>query len=228
MRNEQDALIYKYNVLIRSFLKDCGISLSGNIALAVSGGSDSIFLATVLLSAKKPLLDLSKVRIIHINHNWRDDSKEDENLVLELGRKFSVPVDVYQVYPKDSKESPELEARNQRKEIFAKYDCVLTGHTSDDLFETVLWKTLQGKDPENGIKVQHDNEIRPLLNFTKAEMQSVLTLMKVDWKEDSTNHDGILLRSKMRQKLMKVIQEDFSDSQKVVVQKCLQRQKVSQ
>src|SRR5690606_22033348 len=115
-------------------------------------------------------------------------------------------------------------ARRQRKEIFKNYETVLTGHTADDLYETILWKTLQGRDPENGIKVHHQNEIRPLLFLSKEEIQKVLKDLGVSWHEDRTNHDGKLLRSKMRSRLMKVLKEDFPEARDVVVKKALRRQ----
>lgn len=226
MRNLKDSLVYKYNALIKGFLKDQGVSLGEEVALAVSGGSDSVFLAYMLLSSKKPLLDKSKTTIIHVNHHWRKESVEDELFVQTLGKDLGVPVKIYNVYPQEgNKESAELIARKQRKEIFKKYPMVLTGHTSDDLFETILWKTLQGRDPENGIKVSHENEVRPLLFLTKQEMQSVLNSLSLSWKEDWTNHDGKLLRSKMRAGIMKVLQKDFPEAQDLVVKKSLKRQR---
>lgn len=220
-------IVYKYNAEILKLLKKHKISTPlKNVALAVSGGSDSVFLATILLSSKKPLLDKTNTRIVHINHNWRkEDSVRDQKLVESLSEKLGVPCDVYQIYPdKTSKESPELLARTQRKEIFAKYDLVLTGHNADDLYETVIWKTLQGKNPENGIKVLHKNELRPLLGFEKEEMVKALIELGQTWGEDYTNHDGVLLRSKMRQKLMPALKEVFPDSKMVVVNKCLNNQ----
>ena len=225
MRSERHALVYKYNALIKTFLEKYQISFKNkSVALAVSGGSDSVFLATMLLQAKKSLMDFSRVRIVHINHHWREESFEDEKFVKDLGAKYLIPVDVYHVYPEKTGESAELQARNQRKEIFKQYEVVLTGHTSDDLFETILWKTLQGKNPENGILVSYENEVRPLLSFKKEEMQSVLNKIGVSWVEDRTNHDGVLLRSKMRKNLMKVLKEDFPFSQDTVVKKALEGQ----
>lgn len=225
MRNEKTALVYKYNALIKKFLDDHGAVLSNKeVALAVSGGSDSVFLATLLLSSKKPLFPLKKAVIVHVNHHWREEAKDDEDFVKALGERFKVSVETYDVYPRDSSVSAELEARNQRKAIFKNYETVLTGHTSDDLYETILWKTLQGRDPGTGIKVVHENEIRPLLFLTKDEIQKALKTLSVSWKEDRTNHDGKLLRSKMRAGLMKVLDQDFPEAKSTVVKKALAKQ----
>lgn len=197
-----------------------------NAALAVSGGSDSVFLTHLLLSFDNKLIDKSTAKIIHINHNWRGyESYKDQLFVKKLGQQFGVPVEVFQVHPdKDSKESPELMARNQRKEIFSKFSTVLTGHTADDLFETLLWKTLQGRDPGVGIKVQHENELRLLLQFTKEEMQSYLVEIEQSWREDLTNHDGVLLRSKMRKELLPTLTQVFPSSKMTVVKNSLEKQ----
>lgn len=198
-----------------------------NVTLAVSGGSDSIYLAHVLLNdVGSKIIDRATVRLLHINHNWRAEaSLSDQTFVEALAKRYNVPCDVYHVYPDLNGESPELQARNQRKEIFAKYPLVLTGHTADDLYETILWKTLQGRDPGVGIKVQHNNEVRPLLHLQKSEMQDYLKSINETWREDETNHDGKLLRSKMRRDLMPTLAQVFPDSLQTVVKKALERQK---
>lgn len=198
-----------------------------NAAIAVSGGSDSIHLAKILLSDKlSKIIDISSVKIVHINHNWRgEESKLDEKFVQDFGKKLGVQVDVYNVYPnKNGKESPELQARNQRKEIFSKYDFVFTGHTEDDLFETILWKTLQGRDPGVGIKVVHGNEIRPSLVFSKEEIKNCLNSINQEWKEDKTNHDGKLLRSKMRKDLLPTLTRVFPESKRAIINSSLDKQ----
>jgi tRNA(Ile)-lysidine synthase len=206
------------------FLKEKGISLPlKNVAIAVSGGSDSVALLHFLMESKNRFIKQESARVIHINHNWRgQESLNDQNFVESLASHYNIPCDVVSVNPPlDNKLSAESFARLQRKGAFSKYETVLTAHTSDDLYETILWKTFQAKDPGVGIKFQHQNEIRPFLIFDKAFLQSYLKSCGHIWREDHTNHDGKLLRSKMRQKLMPTLKEVFPESKDLVVKKAL-------
>ena len=206
------------------FLREKGFSLPlKNVAIAVSGGSDSVALFHLLMQTNNKIIDQSSARVVHINHNWRGlQSLNDQKFVEALAARYNLPCDSYSVSPpEDNSLSAESYARLQRKEAFSKYEAVLTAHTSNDLYETILWKTLQGKDPGVGIKIQHSNEIRPFLIFEKSLLQSYLTSYNFTWCEDATNHDGKLLRSMMRKKLMPTLKEIFPDSKDLVVKKAL-------
>lgn len=213
-------------VSVVKHLKKTGLTLPlKNVTFAVSGGSDSVAMAHLMLNWPGNLVDKTTAKIIHINHHWREDSYLDEELVKKLANSMGVKFQAYHVKPIQLKNSsPESLAREQRKEIFSQYELVLTAHNANDVVETILWKTMQGKEYGVGIKIQHQNQLRPLLWCDKNLLQSYLLEQKVQWREDSTNHDGKLLRSKMRQKLMPMIKEIFPESQTQVLKNSLQAQ----
>jgi tRNA(Ile)-lysidine synthetase-like protein len=206
------------------FLKEKGFALPlKNVAIAVSGGSDSIALLHLLMKTGNKIIEKSSARVIHINHNWRGASSlSDQQFVEDLAAHYQIPCIVHSVSPpQDNTLSAESFARLQRKEAFSKFELVLTAHTTDDLYETIIWKTLQAKDPGVGIKIKHENEVRPFLIFEKSLLQAYLKSESLKWCEDVTNHDGKLLRSKMRKKLMPMLKEIFPDSKDQVVKKAL-------
>src|SRR5690242_13334001 len=79
------------------FLKEQGVRLpiDSDILIGVSGGSDSVALAHLLLKYGRRILSPKQVAILHINHGWRgSESDEDEAFVKALGVRFRVPVHV--------------------------------------------------------------------------------------------------------------------------------------
>ena len=108
-------------------------------------------------------------------------------------------------------------ARNERKKIFSDLEkegyVVLTAHHADDVAETLIWRLCSGKmdGHEAGILFRTGNELRPFLTSRKDELKLFLSEEGLSWREDRTNHEGKLLRSKMRMKLMPVLSEIFPD-----------------
>ena len=226
------------SILIRRMIKllrEHGVELPlKKAAIAVSGGSDSMALALLLCKYGRKIVAKENLLILHINHGWRgEESDGDEEYVREFANSMNVGLRIHQLSLKSKikGKSPELVARNERKRIFqalwAEGLPVFTAHQSDDLAETLLWRLCLGKfdDYSKGILVQYKSEIRPLLSSTKAELQSFLKEEGLTWREDRTNHDGILLRSKMRKKLMPHLVEVFPEAIGKMADYSLKKQK---
>lgn len=88
---------------------------------------------------------------------------------------------------------------------------VLTGHHSDDLAETVLWRILTGQADTHGggIAFQHGFEIRPLLTIRKKELIQYLKEEGQNWRVDETNFEGRFLRSRIRLEILPVLENVF-------------------
>lgn len=179
------------------------------IAVAVSGGSDSVALA-LLLAKYGQSLYTDSLEFIHINHMWRqEESLKDQKFVEELGTKYNIKVNIFNCPNTDKKLSKELEARNHRKEIFKQFAnngyYIFTGHNSNDVLETLLWRLCDNKmsTHDKGILIKtDDNQFRPFLTTSKEELQAFLNAENQDWHEDYTNHDGKLMRSKLRKNVV--------------------------
>ena len=113
----------------------------GKYVLAVSGGVDSMTLLDVL--SKNTELDLV---VAHFNHGIRDDSSEDEKLVLEAARKYNLSVRLghARLGPKAS----EADARQARyiflHSVVRQEDAkaLITAHHQDDMLETAILNLL--------------------------------------------------------------------------------------
>ena len=184
------------------------LSGSGPVVLAVSGGSDSLALAHLLVHYGRKVVDRARLRILHIDHGWRGaESEADAVAVKRFAAQWSVPYTGVKLRkPTEAGRSLEDLARRQRIDVFEAQaaDLILTAHTADDLAETLLWRLAQGESLTHGggIAVRYGRMLRPILFARKERLAKYLQEEKVAWREDRTNHEGRFLRSKMRQSLM--------------------------
>lgn len=224
-----------HNILLKKvygFLKKAQIQTPiPKIAIALSGGSDSVALALLLGKYGKHLYSESLV-FVHINHMWREEeSFKDQKFVEELGRKLGVDTHIYLCPPENDSLSKELEARNQRLNVFKQYTdqgyIIFTGHNSNDVLETMLWRLCEGQISEydKGILVKTPNhQFRPFLTTTKEYLQQFLLKENQIWCEDKTNHDGLLMRSFLRKNVIPQLKKIYPKIYQNVSQEAIRKQ----
>lgn len=198
------------NLVKTDFPYLCGSKL----LLAVSGGVDSVVLAHLCHDAK---LDFS---IAHCNFSLRgEESDEDENFVVDLAD--SLEVEVYtqtfdtQKYAENSGISIQMAARELRYEWFEElsssihFDYTLTAHHANDNLETFLINLIRGTGPEGltGIKRENKEVIRPLLNFSREEIENFARANHYKWREDSSNVSDKYMRNRIRHQIVPVMEE---------------------
>ena len=187
--------------------------------LAVSGGLDSMVLLHLFEQ-----MDY-KFAVLHCNFNLRGkESDGDEKFIYDYCTKREIfcVVGNFQTnfYAKQHKLSTQVAARNLRYEWFAEqlleknYDFVLTAHHLDDSLETFIINLSRGTGLEGltGIPAQNNKIIRPLLPFTRQEIENYATENKIAWREDSSNEIDKYLRNKIRHTVvpqLKDLNENF-------------------
>ena len=230
--------------LIRSVIalfrdQNVQLPLSSHILISVSGGSDSVALAHLMLYYGRKMVQPSQLTLLHINHQWRgSQSDEEASFVHELGQKWGVPVVVRKIPAPQvgSGLSWENEARRARKVVFREESIkrggakILTAHHADDLAETVLWRILTGAAETHGggILFQSGSEIRPLLQTRKSEIREYLTEVKQEYHEDPTNASDRFLRARMRKVLMPEVERLFPQGISHLVNSALRAQASAQ
>ena len=188
--------------------------------LAVSGGVDSMCLADMWLRC----FGADSCAIAHCNFNLRgEDSDGDEALVAvwaeEHGvRLHKVSFDTVQ-YASENGISIEMAARELRYRWFGDlcqehgYKAVVVAHHADDNAETMVLnmvrgaglKGLSGMKPVSPLPLSRHCEersdvaiLRPLLTFTRKQIEGHAFAWKVPYREDKTNASTEYRRNSIR------------------------------
>lgn len=186
------------------------------IIVAVSGGSDSMVLAVLLKKTGSAMI------IAHCNFGLRAaESDGDEALVRNWAEANGVPLFIQkfdtQKILKDEGGNLQETARNLRYEWFEQlrkeqgFDLIATAHHKQDSVETMLINFLKGTGISgmHGILPQQNKIIRPLLSFTKEEIQQFALLHNIPWREDSSNAKDQYTRNAIRHNLLPVMEQMF-------------------
>lgn len=196
--------------------------------LAVSGGVDSMVL--LHLFQQLPF----EIAIAHCNFQLRGlDSFEDQYFVQEYAHAHQIPFFFTQfdtkAFAEDYKISIQVAARELRYHWFyeqletQQYDYILTAHHADDNVETFLINLTRGTGLDGlcGIPSQNEAVIRPLLPFSRTEIEAYAKENHLQWREDSSNATDHYLRNKIRHHLVPLLKEmnpdfltSFSTTQK--------------
>lgn len=185
-----------------------------NLLLATSGGIDSMVM--VDLFHKLPF----EIAMAHCNFQLRGlESFADQNFVQNYAETNEIPLFLTQfdttAFAKDYKLSTQVAARELRYNWFyelletKKYDYILTAHHADDNLETFLIHLSRGTglDGLTGIPAQNGKVIRPLLIFSRAEIEQYAMDNSLEWREDSSNASDKYLRNKIRHNLVPIFKE---------------------
>ena len=184
------------------------------LLLAVSGGIDSMVLMHLFQQLH---YDIS---IAHCNFQLRgNESDGDEMLVKEICQDGYIPYFITsfdtEKYSRDNKLSIQLAARKLRYDWFQELlsenqlDYLLTAHHLDDNVETFLINFIRGTGLEGltGIPSQNGNIIRPLLPFSRLEIENYALENKIQWREDSSNASDKYFRNKLRHDIVPILKE---------------------
>ncbi|WP_340065783.1 tRNA lysidine(34) synthetase TilS [Ascidiimonas aurantiaca] len=187
--------------------------ITSKLLLAVSGGLDSVVLAHLCKQA-----DLS-FSIAHCNFRLRgSESNDDEAFVRRLGEILQVPLHVKRFDTKaavHASMSVQMAARELRYHWFQEllteqgYDLLLTAHHLDDNLETFLINLSRGTGLEGlaGIPARNESIRRPLLPFSKKEIEAYAQKHKLAWREDGSNKETKYLRNQIRHEVVPRLKE---------------------
>ena len=192
-----------------------------SVLVALSGGSDSVFMLNILFFLSKEM-DF-KLYAAHINHQIRKEADDDEKFVLnlcsELGIEcFSKKIDVLRV-AREISISTELAGRKARYEFFDQVmreksiDKLATAHNKNDSAESILLHLTRGCgiDGMCGIPVMRDGYIiRPIIEIGKKEIEEYCKEYNLKYVVDKTNFETDYTRNKVRLNLIPAIENDIN------------------
>jgi len=183
------------------------------LLLAVSGGVDSMVLLDLFYKLRFDIC------VVHCNFQLRGkESDADEMLVRETCQDRFIPYFIESFdtlkFSKENKLSIQLAARKLRYVWFQEiislgFDYVLTAHHLDDNVETFLINFIRGTGLEGltGIPSQNKNIVRPLLPFSREEIENYAQQNKIQWREDSSNASDKYFRNKLRHNIVPTLKE---------------------
>lgn len=184
------------------------------LLLAVSGGVDSMVLMHLFQQLHYD------IAIAHCNFQLRGIESDGDELFVQVKseklqvKSYCIRFDT-ESYSKENKLSIQLAARKLRYNWFQELlsenqlDYLVTAHHLDDNVETFLINFIRGTglDGLTGIPPQNENIIRPLLPFSRKEIENYALDNKIQWREDSSNASDKYFRNKLRHDIVPVFKE---------------------
>lgn len=190
--------------------------VSGRILLAVSGGMDSMVMASLFLQSGIPLA------VGHCHFGLRGtDADADAALVESWAAQHEIPFHATRFDTKkisaNWKKGIQETARILRYEWLEKirkqygYTKITTAHHAQDNAETLLINLLKGTGISglHGIPEKNGTIIRPLLFATKAAITAYAQERQIPFREDASNADDKYLRNAVRHHILPVIAQYF-------------------
>src|ERR687889_999331 len=185
-----------------------GMDLRSPLAL-VSGGPDSVALLRVVVElGGEPV-------VLHVDHGLRgEESREDAEFVRELCRKLNVRCEVRRL-GLDGGSNLQERARDERYRLAGEVAAgiglgvVATGHTADDVAETVLMNLARGTGLRGlaGIPPVRGNVQRPLIGCTRREILDYLEEIDQPYRTDPTNLTGKYARNRVRLEVLPILED---------------------
>ncbi len=179
-------------------LAQCHFAENGTaVDLAVSGGPDSLGL--LLLAREAGLM----ATVHHVDHHARATSSSDADHVEGICLQLGVPFVRHDVVVEAG---TNFEARARSFRRGAMPSGVLTGHTMDDLAETVLLNMLRGAGLD-GLSPMVNDPTKPLRDLRRAALHAFVNETSFVPVHDETNDDPAFRRNRVRHELMGVLDD---------------------
>jgi tRNA(Ile)-lysidine synthase len=193
------------------------------ILIALSGGPDSVALlrATVEQARSRGI----EVVACWVDHAIRPEHEIEEErvfvralcdglgipLVIESARRGDIEAQASQCGGVEAAARDFRYKALERARASERCDIILTGHTADDVLETMVMRFFAGSGSSGlrGIPMRNGCIARPLLSVTKADGLAYLGARGQPYRVDSTNEGDDYLRNRVRHDLLPVLEAVF-------------------
>ena len=171
--------------------------------VAVSGGADSLALMALAVACRGSGL----VTAIHVDHGLRPESGAESVVVGAYAQMLDVAFRSVRV---NIAPGSNLEARARSARYAALPPDVCTGHTADDLGETVLLNLIRGAGVDGlAAFARHrpGRVQRPILQLRRAETVKLCAVLGWHPMDDPMNHDPQFRRVRMRTEVLPLLND---------------------
>ena len=184
------------------------LASSGHIGLAVSGGPDSLALLLLAEAVRPGLISAATV-----DHGLRPEAADEAAMVAALCRARNIPHATLRVAVEDDPAGIQAAARKARYAALGAWavqqgaTSLATAHHADDQAETLLMRLARGAGLGGMSGVRRSRPlaeapgvtlIRPLLGWTKAELEEVVAGARIKPVRDPSNADPRYDRTRAR------------------------------
>lgn len=200
------------------------LDISETYLLACSGGLDSMVLAQLLVESGYSF------EVAHVNFQLRgEESDGDEAFVIDWAVQHSLSHHLHRVnaeaFAKEQKISIQMAARQLRYDWFEslrqsrKLAGIILAHHEDDQVETIFLNLLRGTglDGLQGMAERKGELIRPLLGFSREQLENFAKEKNIQWRDDSSNQKTDYKRNKLRLEVLPKLYETNPDAKKNLV-----------
>jgi tRNA(Ile)-lysidine synthase len=181
------------------------------LALAVSGGADSMALLHLIARWRAEDAFKREVTVLTVDHGLRAESREEAAMVGRMAASLGLPHALL-TWARDERQRGGLQerARQGRYDVMAAYcqahdiPALVTAHHLDDQAETFLMRLKRGSGLDGLAAIPEESVwsgvavLRPLLDIPKARLAATLTEAGIAWVEDPSNRDQRFERARMR------------------------------
>lgn len=202
--------------------------MAHRVAVAVSGGRDSMALLHATVQAARPLgID---VHALHVHHGLMAEADAWQAHVAALCVDWDVPLQVRRLHTRpDAGDSIEAWARRERYRALAAMAeeagvaLVLLGHHRRDQAETFLLQALRGAGTA-GLAAMPASAMRggitwarPWLQQPRQAIEAYVSAHRIGHVDDGSNADPRFARNRLRQQVMPTLIAAFADGESALV-----------
>jgi len=215
----------RFDQAMHRIIAEAGCAQS-RIAIAYSGGLDSA--ALLHLCANYAREHSTYFIVFHVHHGISANADQWVEHCQQQCTELNLPFEAVCIQLKNTnEEGVEAAARNKRYaalgELCARHqvELILTAHHQDDQAETMLLQLLRGTGVAGLCGMQQCHRAagllgnanlvlaRPLLDCTRAELESYVTQQKISHIEDESNADMRYTRNALRHQIMPLLAQHF-------------------
>lgn len=172
-----------------------------SVLLAVSGGPDSL---AMLLLAAAAMPD--RIRAATVDHRLRPEAADEASYVagicmaLGVGHVILTPAKPIEGNIQSSARIARYRLLHDHAEA-SECQWIATAHHAEDQLETLLMRIMRGSgvDGMASIRSRYGRVVRPMLDFTKAQLEAICANAGVEPVRDPSNDDADFDRVALRQ-----------------------------
>ena len=190
-----------------------GLTGFSRVAVAVSGGSDSMALLRLVERWHTQPNGPREIYALTVDHGLRPESADEARQVAMWCDAFKIPHQILQWSGDKPATGIQAKARSARYDLMsqwcrdAKVPVLMTAHTADDQAETVVMRRERTSSDRSLAAIWPENEwrgvklLRPLLGERRESLRGFLTGIGQVWLEDPSNQNRSFERIRVRDSL---------------------------